>query len=615
VQTPRPLIGLVTHDDLQGNFEYFDFQITEQIDARQDGTATDTLTVAFSQPAKPNANSPNLPLLSLSPGYVTGNGSIPAGSTLYYAVSAVDNAGNEGTLSFTVAASVSAESDLNSVVISGLSFPATAASFNVYRGTTPQLLYRIASNLPLNTSYLDSGAPPQPIGPPDPSFDHANFYYRFEYAGPFPATIFSATTIGWGDMGATSLVYTGMVVRIIEGTGRGQERAIATNDQTTLTVTPAWSVIPDATTIFVIAEPSWRFAALSSTTPVQFEIPYETGSVIEISGRGANVNNQEGTPDLCPLTRWTLGGLVSSAGLPGMPEFSISAPGAGELALFQVGFDDLSNTGSISSGTLQLFSWNELNTPSTYALAAALDASSTTVALVQIANTSVGQVIQVGAELMSVLSVDVVANTYTVIRGVLGSTAETHNDGDLVLHIDSTTVVVPFAPNFFGNRASINYLHTLSLPDVRVCAAEFYVTNPFGNSQARQTCYTLQPEGGLRTLSGGQFSMQVSSYLATQQDAAPPLLVEASHAVRDIRAVLTQAATGYTISVDVLQNGIEYCNLLIESGSTGSAVLDGVGLPPLTGGASLTLNVALQVVPGFQGSISPGRDLTVTIRL
>jgi hypothetical protein len=227
----------------------------------------------------------------------------------------------------------------------------------------------------------------------------------------------------------------------------------------------------------------------------------------------------------------------------------------------------------------------------------------------------VGQIVEVGTELMTVLSADPVANTYSVIRGVLGSSATTHDAGDLVLHLDQTAIVVAFAADFFENRASLNYLHTVSLPDVRVCAAEFYVTNSFGNSQARQTSYTLQPDGGLRTLSGGQFSLQVSGYLATQTNAAPPLLIETSHAVRDVRAVVNQAATGYTVSVDILQNGTEYCNVSIASGQTISSVLDGVALPPLQATGSLTINVTLQVVAGYTGQISPGRDLAVTIRL
>ncbi|MBV9157050.1 MAG: hypothetical protein JO097_12365, partial [Acidobacteriaceae bacterium] len=620
VQMPRPLIGLVPHTDSSKNFEYFDFSVTENIQAQTDGTATDILTIGFSQPTKPDANSPNLPLLSLSPQYETTGGTLAGGTNLYYAVSALDATSDEGALSFTVPAAVPAGTNTNTVSIVDLSFPSTAAAFNVYRGTTPQMLYRIATNVPLAQSYTDTGAPPQPIGPPDASFDHANFYYRFEYAGPFPATIFSSTTIGWSDMGAKALAYAGMVVRITEGIGRGQERSIATNDQTTLTVSPAWSVIPDATSIFVVAEGAWTFAAVSATSPVQFEILYQQGAVIEISGRGANVNNQEGVPELCPLTRQALGNGQSDAGIAGVPSFTLAVPGGGELTLSQIGFTDLTNTASISSGTLQIFYWDELNTPSTYALAAALDNQSTNITLTQTGSSAesapqVNDVIQIGAELMTILSPGSVQNSYTVLRGSFGSSATTHEASDTALVLQTSVFIVPFAPNFFGNVASINFLHTMSLPDVRICAAQFFVTNAFGDSQSNQQAYTNQGDGGLRTLSGGQFSIQVSGYLATQQNVAPPLFVEASHAVRDLRASVSQAASGYTISVDVLQNGAEYCNLTIASGVTASDPVDGVALPPLQEGAAITVNITLEVIQSFQGSISPGRDLTVTIRL
>ena len=622
VQTPRPLIGLIAHNDTRNRLEYFDFEVTENIYAQDDGTATDTLTVNFSQPSKPAPNSPNLPLLNLSPEYQDTGGTLQGGSNLYYAVSAVDATGIEGNLSFTVPALIPVGPDTNGVSIKGLSFPSTATSFNVYRGITPQMLYRISTNVPLRTIYTDTGAPAQPIGPPDASFDHANFYYRYEYAGPFPVTIFSSTTIGWQDMGATSLAYIGMVVRIIEGTGRGQERSIATNNATTLTVSSAWSVTPDVTSTFVVAEASWTFAAVCATSPAQFEISYNTGTVIQISGRGANVNNQEGTADLCPLTRWALGGGQSDAGVAGAPDFTLSVPGGGDLTLDQVGFEDLKNTSSITTGTLQLFCWNELQTPSIFTLAAALDATSTTVSLSQSGTSTQttlpqnGDIIQADAELMTIVSVGSQPNTYTVVRASLASAAAPHDIASSVLHLGTLVLIVPFALNFFENKSSANLLHTASIPDIRISAAQFDVRNAFGDSQTKQQCYTSAPDRGLRTLSGGQFSLQLSGYLATHQNAAPPLFVERSHAVRDVRAAVTQAASGYVISVDVLQNGEQYCSLTIASGGTTSdPIVDGVDLPPLLEGATVTMNISLQVIPNFPGSISPGRDLTVTIRL
>ncbi|MBV8553384.1 MAG: phage tail protein [Acidobacteriaceae bacterium] len=616
IQTPRPLIGLTAHNSPSGFFEFFDFAVAESIQAQSDGTATDILTVLFSQPVKPHMNSPNLPLLSLATQTGATGGSLAGGASLYYAVTSVDAAGNEGPLSFTVPVSVPQGSNTNTVTITGLSFPVGTASFNVYRGTTPQLLYQIARNAEVSSSYTDIGLPPQPSGPPDASFDHANFYYRYEYAGPFPADIFSAMTIGWSDMGAGNVRYAGRVVRIIEGTGAGQERSISSNNETTLTIASTWSVIPDTTSVFVIADASWRFAAISNRSPVHFEIPYQAGATIQISGRAANVNNLEASPDLCPLTRWSLGGEQSDVGIPMAPEFVLAASGAGELTLSGVGFADLTNTSSITSGTLQVSYWNELLTPSPYVLAAPLDMNTDTVQLVKIPVTQPGALIQIGTELMSVLSVEPANNSYTVVRNALASASTTHNAGDAVLHLDTSTLIVPFSPGFFENRASSNYLHIASLPDVRISAAEFFVTNSFGESEATQLCYTAGPDGGLRTLSGGQFSIQVSGYLATQQNAAPPLIVEASHAVRDIRASVSQPAIGYTLLIDVLQNGSLYCSLAIPSNSTTSnPLVDGVTLPPLQEGASLTVNVTLSVELNGQTSLSPGRDLTVTIRL
>ncbi len=621
VQTPRPLIGTTVHLDVNGGFEYFDFGIQDLIQAGTDGAATDILTVSFAQPTKPNPNSPNLPLLSLSPEYSASGGTIPGGTSLYYAVTAVDSAGNEGALSFTVPAIVPEGSLSNSVSITGLSFPSSAASYNVYRGSTPQMLYRIDTNLALQETYTDTGATAQPIGPPDASFDHANFYYRFEYAGPFTATVFSSTTIGSADMGAPSLAYSGMVVRIIEGKGRGQERPIATNDQTTLTVTPAWSLLPDLTSSFVVAESSWKFGAVSASSPTQFEIAYQAGTVLQISGRGANVNNQEGTAELCPLTRWPVGAGKSDAGVADAPDFSLIVPGGGNVTVFNVGFRDLTNTSSISSGTLQLFSWNELQTPSNYALAAPLDNAITTISLNEVASPNVGDIIQAGTELMAIESVDQAANTYNVVRAALSSFATAHQAGEPVLHLQRAILILPFATEFFQNRASINYLHTASLPDVRICAAQLYVTNSFGDSQANSECYTARSEGGLRTLSGGQFSLQVSGYLATQQNAAPPLLIEASHAVRDIRATVSQAPQEYSIVAVILQNGAPFGGdagtLTIGSGNLTSNVVDTVNFPALQENAELTLNISLELPQGFQASASanPGQDLTVTLRL
>ncbi|MDQ2843230.1 MAG: hypothetical protein M3Y72_19770 [Acidobacteriota bacterium] len=142
------------------------------------------------------------------------------------------------------------------------------------------------------------------------------------------------------------------------------------------------------------------------------------------------------------------------------------------------------------------------------------------------------------------------------------------------------------------------------------------MTNSFGNGQATQTYYLSSTQSGLRTLSGGQFSFQISGFVTTQQSAAPPFVVEAAHSVRDIRANLTQVAVGYTIQLELLQNGSCYCVLSIGSGSANSSsIIDGLAVPPLSEGATLTLNVLVSPIQGFTGAANLGRDLTVTVRL
>jgi hypothetical protein len=620
VGVPLPLIGTVPHYDHNNNLEFFDFGISDSLNQQKDGSALDSISVAFTVPLRPTANSMYLPLVSLSPQYANSGGTIASGTQAYYAVSASDANGAPSPLSFTIPAIVPASgTSTNTVTLTGLSFPTNAVTFSVYRGSTPQQLYSIASNQTVTSSpcsFTDTGLLQEPLGPPDANFDHANFYYRYEYAGPFPCDTFSATTIGWSNMGSVPGAYLGLVARITEGTGRGQERSILSNDATTLTVNPAWSTLPGTDSTFVIAEASWQLAAVSTYSPAKFDIPYEAGTVIEITGRAANVNNQESNPDLAPLTRWTLGASTSDAGLPGRISCTLGAPGGGELQVSAVEFVDQINVETVSSATIQLFYWNELDTPSNYSLAQTVAITDGTITLVVPASPAyayVGQIVQVGDELMSVVTVNQATNTYQVARGVLGSPQPTeHAAGTLVLHLDSTAMVLPFSEGFFENRASVNYIHTISLPDVRISAAEFYATNSFGNGQSYQICYTTDQEQ-YRTLSGGQYSMQVNGYLAALQNAAPPLLVQAPHAVRDIHLTMGQAATGYMVQADLLQNGSEYCQVILN-GPAGADVVDGFNLPPLQEKSLLTMNLTLVPISEYTGVFNPGQDLTLTIR-
>jgi hypothetical protein len=172
----------------------------------------------------------------------------------------------------------------------------------------------------------------------------------------------------------------------------------------------------------------------------------------------------------------------------------------------------------------------------------------------------------------------------------------------------STTLIAPFPPEFFGSPYSGSWSYPIALPDVRVASAELFVTNQQGNSPVRDICLTHTTDSGLRTLATGQYSIQVDGYLAVDQSVAPALVIEASHSVRDVSAVLGAPADA-PVGLQLNVNGASYCQMTIAAWATVSNTVDGNTLAPLPSGAQVTLSV-LSV-----GSTVPGSDLTVIIRL
>jgi len=169
-----------------------------------------------------------------------------------------------------------------------------------------------------------------------------------------------------------------------------------------------------------------------------------------------------------------------------------------------------------------------------------------------------------------------------------------------------------FPKNFFGTAASGSYAHSVELPDVRVAAADFYVTNSRGNSAVAQKSVTDTVDFGLRTLAGGQVSMQVEGPLAIQSSATPAIIMDTARSVRDIFANVLTAPSGGSIDLHITQNGVLYCALSIPAGATISNVLNGTSVAPLQMQAQIGLDIVS--TPQAAGT-SPGADLTVTIRL
>src|SRR5205823_892153 len=149
--TPRPLIGTVI--DANGTIQ---FGIVETESGESDGGSTVQANVFFFTPAAPSLNPVGIPLLSLAPTVGSG-GTLSGGQTLYYAVSAVNAAGEESALSFVVRTSIPSGGANHSVTITGLSFSAATTAFQVYRGPNPWQLFRVASDQAVSASFTDTG--------------------------------------------------------------------------------------------------------------------------------------------------------------------------------------------------------------------------------------------------------------------------------------------------------------------------------------------------------------------------------------------------------------------------------------------------------------------------
>lgn len=553
--------------------------------------------------------------MGLNPQLNNSGGTLAGGQALYYGISAVDANGAEGGLSFIAIANVPAGDNTNEVTLESLSFSPSAVSFDVYRGPNPTQILRIASGVAIAAEFVDSGLTASLQGPPDPNYDHANFYWRLELQPPEPVDIDSPTTIGSSTLDMGLNLYNGATVRITAGTGSGQERTIASNTATTLTVTTQWSVQPDATSSFLIADSTWQFGASSNASPVSFAVPNREGVTIHVSGRAANVLDEECAYELSPLTRWTILGASGEAldsDVSGQPIFGLYPIGAGSIEALGIAFTDLTNTRSIAAGTLTLAYWDELQGPSAILLSAAMGTSDTSFTVATAVSASSGNLVQIDAEIMVVQQNLTNSTTVPVARGSHGTTAAAHTVQTGVYFLAEKIFILPFAQDFFGSPASGSYAFPITIPDVRIGAAELFMTNSRGNSSVAAESFTSTTDLGLRSLLGGQLTIQVEGPLAIQTNAAPPLLVETSCSVRDVYAVVQDAPSAAPVTMQVTQNGQVYCELTIATGATVSNVVNGFALGPLQAQAIVGLNITSVVQTA---NTAPGSDITVTIRL
>ncbi|HET8547416.1 MAG TPA: hypothetical protein VFL57_05415, partial [Bryobacteraceae bacterium] len=605
---PRPLSGDIVSED--GSSE---FTIREVASANADGTHSITLEASFLAPARPSVNGPGVPVVSLAPAIGVSGGTLKVGSTYYYAVSGCNANGEEGELSFIVRAEMPAGPDTGTVRLKGLQFGAGTSTFNVYRGKTPAQLSRVAAGVPVAPEYVDAGGAVSGGSPPDANYHHANFYWRLELVPACAAQIATAITIGNNALALTANEFRGKLVRILSGTGSGQERTASSNTATTLTVAPAWTIVPDATSRFAVCEAGWQFGALAYSSPATIQVPNREAAVVQVSGRAASVQDKESPEELSPVTRWTIGGVgagEADSDVSGVPYFGLSAPGRGIVEVGAIAFESLQNTKSIRAGTLTLQYVDEIASGAIATLRGDLEAASTEMS----ANGAAwpeGTLIVVDAEILRVTGAGA-GGSYIIERGTFGTMPARHVASTRLHELRSKTIILPFVAGFFGSPASGGYSYPIELPNVRVVAAELFMTNSVGNSQTAAFAFTATTDKGLRTLSGGQLTLQVHGFLAIQSAAVPPLSIDAARSVRDVFATLGRASTGGPVRVRVTVNTQPYCDLEIPAGERISNVVSGTSLPALRERDELGLDI-LSVSQSPDST--PGGDLTVTVRL
>ena len=408
--------------------------------------------------------------------------------------------------------------------------------------------------------------------------------------------------------------YRGAIVRITRGRGAGQELAVLSNTATTLTLTRAWITEPDATSYFVVAESAWHFGASGATSPVQFEIPNRTAETIQIKGLAANANDTESPSELATVTRWVIGGAGGGGpdeDVPPIPTFGVGTiPNqGGYLEVGAIGFAALTNTQTIAAATFTIYYFDELSGQPNTKLSAIMQAADQVIDLTVAGGAAPGSFIQIELEVMRVDGVLNGGATYQVTRATHGTTAVAHASQTVVYPLQSKVAIASFARDFFGSPSSGGWGLPLLLPDARVASAELFVTNSRGNSPTAEISVTQTVDGGLRTLSGGQYSFEVQGFLAIENGTTPDLLIESTHSVRDVYAVVRQAPSQSAVVIRLNQNGSVYCTLTIAAGNVISNAVDGFLLPPLVAGARVTMDIT------SVGQTNPGSDLTAIIRL
>lgn len=602
--TPRVLAGRTWGED--GGTE---LEVEEGAEDVEGGQVE--VIVGFTPPPRGAISRLRAPRVDIGPRVIQGGGTLSGPRTLYYGLTAVDDMGAESPVSFLIRADVPEGVADGAVEVTGIRAPGGSTLVRIYRGPHPMELYRLAAVAAGQATYIDTGAEAEIQPPPDPNYGRAEIAWRFELLPESAATVWSACTIGRSGLGMAENAYSGTVVRIVSGKGAGQERRIVSHTAEEALIEGVWAVMPDATSRFCIVEPGWKTGGNSVTDEVRFHVPARFGQRMEILAQSASASGALCPRELCTVTKHTLGGMTGTdQDVPGEPMFALTAGDNSEVILSGIGFESLENTFSVTSGTLTLHYWDEMNGPSLRQTTAEAQVEDATIRMNVTAGMEAGQLLQIGGELLLVAAVR--AGEADVERAQFGTNAEVHAAGAVIWALDRMVSTMSFPAGFFGSPASGSYSHRVTLRSARIGAAEFSVRNRHGESPAARNEYTSTSGQGMRTAQGAQFALQVEGVPAVESGATPPLPVHTTTSIYDMYAVMSMPPVGGSLVARLRAGERTLGTLTVPANSNWSNNLSGFGIAPLAEGELLAVDIL--EAPTGEGT-HPGRDLTVAVRI
>jgi len=591
------------------------FDASESIGVDAHGSQRCALRIPFIRPNSETGATSGIPLVTFSYSVQTSGGNLAQGS-YFYGLTTVDDGGNESGLSSLIPVRIGGLSDENQVTLEGISVAAGAVSLNLYRGASPHRLLRIISGAPVTDSIADSGALAQPLLPPDSNFSRLRGWYRQNFLVDQTPTSWTSNTIARTGLNLAENRWTGKKLYIRSGKGLGQELTILSNTADTITLDRNWETTPDATSKFAIVDTTWTQSTESDTDQITIMLPLQPASSFEVSLRSVSKDNSELDNLESPSLIWQVG--VGSAsnndtGVPSTPGFGFGLIEQGTVSIGGIAFQTLENLASVYIGQLGILFWSELEAPTPLSLGFELFPEDSEVTLEGLsAPLPSGSLFQVHEEIFETVGEPLSGNIYSVLRARYKTTAEAHAEASGVFVLTRREMTIPFAPGYFNSSSAVGFRYNFRMPNVRISGADFVLHNRFGPSERSEEAYTGFTNYGVRTLSGGQITMNLQGYLAIEASAGNSFLLDRGTVVRDVSAYVQEPPTGGDVEILVRLNGDPYCELTIESGSHVAAAVSKFNVQPLPAGGTLSFDV-LNVPPASAGT--PGRDLTVLLQI